>query len=354
MVAVPWVGDVMYVYLAVYAVIAAQALSRVRTGGRVFFIFSGVFLVWFMGFRYETGCDYYGYFHRWINFDSSLSFFELTVAGELGFASLMYLVKSMGLSYIWFNVIVSAILVSCYIRFSSWHSYGPVILALLFPIVIIQLGMSGIRQALAGGFLMLAFNAFARGEKLWVAGWILTGAQFHASVAVFLPIVVLAGGAVTSLRLTAAVILLSPISAFVLGDRLSVYEDRYATGEVTSGGALIRYALLALPVPLFFRFRHRLKMLFPEVYPLLKLGVILIVSLAPLVIFSSIALHRLNYYVFPLSILIFVYVGAVLSKRPSDGHGLAILAYGSYSFLWFLSSRHAQSCYVPYENTWFM
>lgn len=344
----------MFVYLTIYSALAIRAVGNYRIRNTVFFFSSGIFLIWFMGFRYETGCDYTGYLNRWINFDVQTSLLQLLQGEEGGFALLMGSVKASGLNYTWLNVITSAILVACYIRFASMHSFAPLILALLFPVIIIQLGMSGIRQALAGGFLMLAFNAFVRKEKLWTAIWILVGMQFHASVIMFLPIAFLAGRRIDTLRVGASLLILGPIAGLLLGDRVDTYEERYGSGVVESGGALIRYALILLPVPFFVLYQCKVRKFFPNVYPLLKLSVMLILSLAPLVVLSSIALHRLNYYVFPLSILLCVYVGSVISRRPSDGHWIAVIGYGSYSFLWFLSSRHAQSCYIPYENIWFM
>lgn len=344
----------MYVYLAIYSVLAIQAVGNYRRRNTVFFFSSGIFLIWFMGFRYETGCDYFGYLHRWMNFDVQTSLVQLLQGEESGFALLMRSVKVSGLDYTWLNVIASTILVACYIRFASMHSFAPLILALLFPVIIIQLGMSGIRQALAGGFLMLAFNAIARREKLWTAIWIMVGMQFHASVVMFLPMALLAGNQIDTMRVGASLMILGPIAGLLLGDRVDTYEDRYGSGAVTAGGAIIRYALVFLPVPFFVLYHKKVKTAFPEIFPLLKLATLTILSLAPLIVLSSIALHRLNFYVFPLSILLCVYVGAVISKKPSYGHWLAVAGYGSYSFLWFLTSKHAQSCYIPYENTWLM
>ncbi len=344
----------MFVYLGIFSTLAVSSIGNYRSRHALFFVFSGLFLVWFMGFRHETGCDYLGYYHRWVHFFPPTSLAQLFQGEEAGFAFLMGSIKASGLDYTWLNVAVSVILVCCYIRFASAHRFAPLILTLLFPIIIIQLGMSGIRQALAGGFLMLAFNAFAKRQKLWTAIWILIGMQFHASVIMFLPMALIAGREVNSIRLVAALVVLGPVAAMLLADRFDTYESRYIEGNVTSGGAIIRYALIFLPVPLFLHYRRRLRRIFPEVYPLLKFGVLLIVSLAPLVVLSSIALHRLNYYVMPLSILLCVYVGAIISRKPSQGHLLAVLAYGSYSLFWFMSSRHAQGCYVPYENTWFL
>jgi hypothetical protein len=200
---------------------------------------------------------------------------------------------------------------------------------------------------------MLAFNAFSKKEKIWTAIWILVGMQFHASVVMFLPMALLAGREVNTTRLFLALVILGPIASLLLMDRFDTYESRYIEGDVTSGGAIIRYMLLVLPVPFFIRYSGKLRNTFPEVYPLLKFGVILIVSLAPLVVVSSIALHRLNYYVLPLSILLCVYLGAIILNRSIYGHLLVVLVYGGYNFFWFLSSSHAARCYLPYNNTWF-
>lgn len=343
----------MFVYLGVYTVLALSAIGRNYDHNKGFFLFFGAFLVWFMGFRFQTGCDYAGYFHRWENFSPPDRLADLFQGEEAGFALLMGTLHSYGFDYTALNVAASAILVFCYIRFASAHQYAPLILALLFPVIIIQLGMSGIRQALAGGFLMLAFNAFARKKKLWTAAWILVGLQFHASVVMFLPIALLAGRKVNTLRLALSLAVLGPVAGLLLADRFDTYESRYVEGSVTSGGAIIRYFLILLPVP-FFALKHKkIHEAFPDLYPLLKLAALMIFALAPLVVLSSIALHRLIYYVMPLSILLCVYVGAVLFKKPLTGHWLAILAYGGYSFFWFLSSFHASRCYLPYDNTWF-
>ena len=238
--------------------------------------------------------------------------------------------------------------------FARAHRFAPLILALLFPIIIVQLGMSGIRQALAGGFLMLALNSFLVQQRYGTAAWILLGMQFHTSVVMFLPLALLAGREISTKRLVLAMAVLGPMASLLLADRFETYSDRYFEGAVTSGGAVIRYALIVLPVPLFILNQRKIERRFSDVYQLLRLSAVLILSLAPLIVLSSIALHRLNYYVMPLSILLFVYVGALAFKRQSTGHLLALLAYGGYSFFWFLSSSHAHSCYVPYENWLFL
>ena len=164
----------------------------------------------------------------------------------------------------------------------------------------------------------------------------------------------LAGERITGTRLTLAAVVLVPFSALLVGERVDQYQARYTTGEVTSSGALIRYALSLWIVPVFYVYRKKIEGLFPKQFPLLSLSALVILSLSPLAILSSIALHRLNYYVVPLSVLLCVYAGSVAFKRPIIGHSAALVSYGVYMGVWFLSSRHAGVCYVPYENVLLM
>ncbi len=343
----------MFVYLGVYIGLVLSAIGRYDHRNTFFFLFWALFLIWFMGFRYQTGCDYFGYLHRWNNFAPPEELTQLFKGEEAGFSFLMGWLIANDYEYTSLNVAASIVLVTCYVGFARAHPFARLLLALLFPVIIIQLGMSGIRQAMAGGFLMLAFNAFMRRQKLWTAAWILVGMQFHASVVMFLPIALLAGREVSTLKLAASLAVLGPIAALLLADRFDTYESRYFEGAVTSSGAIIRYALIFLPVPFFILHSEKVRETFPDVYPLLKIGALTILALAPLVVLSSIALHRLNYYIMPLSILLCAYVGAILFKKPHQGHWLAVLAYGGYSLIWFLSSFHASYCYIPYDNTWF-
>ena len=343
----------MFLYLGIYSCLALSAVGNYRKSHTVFFVVSGFFLVWFMGFRYEVGCDYFGYLNRWMNFNPEFELAHLLEGEEAGFALLMGSIKASGLDYTWLNVAASAILVLCYIRFASAYEFAPLIVTLLFPVIIIQFGMSGIRQALAGGFLMMAFNAFTQKKKIRTAIWILAGMQFHISVVIFLPISLLAGREFNTIRVFSAMLILGPVAAMFLADRFDTYESRYIENTVSAGGAIIRYILILIPVPFFIMNKSKFQRMFPDIFPLLKLGTITIISLSPLIVLSSIALHRLIFYVMPLSIILCVYATAVLAKKTSQLHQLIALTYGTYSTVWFLSSKHAQSCYIPYQNTWF-
>ena len=342
------------IYLTIYTFLALTAMSNRRAFAYGPVILAGAFLFLFMGFRFETGCDWSGYLHRWNSVDQETRPWSEVFGGELGFSLFQNSMKGLGLDYVSFNAAISLVLVFCYIRFARAHYFHWLILALLFPIVMVQLGMSGVRQALAGGFLLLSFNAFLEGKKSWAAIWVLIATQFHASAVSFLPIAFFAGERITGSRLTLTILGLVPLSALLMGERADQYQARYGAGEVISGGALVRYAISLWIVPVFYVYRQKILVTFPKEFPLLSFSALIIVALSPLVFVSSIALHRLNYYVVPLSVLLCVYVGSVAFKRPIIGHSIALAIYGGYMVFWFLFSRHASFCYVPYENVLLM
>lgn len=346
--------DIVAIYLTIYTFLALMALSNRQAFAYGPYVLVGAFLFLFMGFRFETGCDWDGYLHRWNFLNQQSLTWSVVFGGELGFSLFQSLIKGVGFDFVYFNAAISLVLVFCYMRFARAHHFHWLILALFFPVVMVQLGMSGVRQALAGGFLLLSFNAYLEGKKSWVAIWVLTATQFHASAVSFLPMCLLAGERITGTRLTLAAVVLVPFSALLVGEKVDQYQTRYGAGDVTSNGALIRYALSFWIVPLFYFYRRELERVFPKQFPLLSFSALVILALSPLVILSSIALHRFNYYVVPLSVLLCVYVGSVAFKRPIVGHSLTLVLYGVYMGTWFLSSRHATECYVPYENVLLM
>ena len=347
----------MTVYLGVFGALFLGGLSVSDRNSRIYLFLVFTFLLWFMGARYYVGCDFGGYFHRFLYTPADWSFSEIiTHLDEPGFWLLTSHIKAQELSYMWLNVFASFLILCCFWIFLRAHRDRAMILALLFPVIILQLSMSGIRQGLAVGFLMVASVAWMRGKRLWTAAWILIGAQFHASVLMFLPIVLVAGKSVSTPRLIAAAAILGPVAVFLMSDRLETYADRYLDSDITSGGALIRYTLIMIPALFFVKYRRRLAEVYPEYYEFLKLVAVFSWSLLPVAVFSSILLHRVNYYIMPFSIVLFVYLSRVAYQGTSRTlvRALPGVTYGLYSTMWFLTSSHADRCYLPYNSYSFL
>lgn len=342
----------MLVYIAIFAILALIALSVPDRGSGPVLVAVLLFLWWFMGLRYWVGCDFFGYLSRFTNVDYVSSYLELLPRDEPGFEILIHAIHDAGLSYMWLNIATSGIFLVATYFFAREFKSHLMIIALLLPVIILQLEMSGIRQGMAVSFLLLSVVALKHGSKIWSAAWILLGAQFHTSLLIMLPIAAMAGARVSTLRMVGAVAIFAPVAGLLLASRVETYQTRYIGTDVSSGGALIRYALSFIPAALFFMNERKIKVQFPREYDLLKLFSILALGIFPLVFTSTVALHRINYYVLPLTILVAVYVSYVVIRPMGSvlGRSFPAIMFGLYTIAWFLTSYHANACYIPYRN----
>lgn len=346
-------------YTAIYGIFVLLGLFiRERRAELIALLLALGFLLLFMGTRYYVGCDYSGYLSRYDNTPVDADWLYAFENPEPGFNLIMVGVVSSGLDYMWVNLICSAIMVLCWYRFLRHHDHQLMILALLFPIIVMQLGMSGLRQAIAVSMIMAASVPFSEGKKFQTFLWVLLAAQFHTSAYVFLPLGALAGVKVSFGRVTWAALALLPLGLWLLSDRLELYQDRYIEqvyGDQSSGGAVFRYFLMIPATVLFFSKMQTFEKWYPRHFNSLKFWNLAIAALFPLVFLSSFALHRFNYYVMPFSIVTFVLVAQLLFLRRF--HFVAILLpplfYGIYTIGWQAMSSHFRSCYEPYQSVLF-
>lgn len=350
----------MTVYLAIYALLAVTAyLTPSGKQSRALAALFGIFLVLFIGTRFQVGCDWVGYTLRFHNLYADIgSWIEGFQLGEGGFHLINLIAHDAGWGFNGVVMMAALIYVLALLRFSFLAPHPASLIAIAFPILIVQLGMSGMRQALATAILMLACVAFVKGRRLWTGGWIGIASQFHTSSIALLPISALARTNISTKYVVGAVLLLSPLAGWLLGERLDVYSDRYIEqiyGENASGGAWIRYAIASFPFVLLMWKRNRVAARFPKLYPLLKLFGLMCLGLLGAGLVSSVALHRLIFYVLPVSLLCLLCVTeaafSIYNRRMA--RTLPFLIYGGYIVTWFTASRHATSCYVPY-NSWLL
>ena len=117
-------------------------------------------------------------------------------------------------------------------------------LVLSFPVLIINMPMSAIRQAAAIGFVCLAIIAFQDRKLIRYVTMIVAGSLFHMSAIVFLAL-----APFVKFRLTRGTLLLSgmlalPGAYFMLAKTAEFYSDRYiGTGDRCKRGDLpVAYA----------------------------------------------------------------------------------------------------------------
>ena len=347
----------MHVYLIAYWLSALVAyVARKRRASMMLAGLFGLFLILFIGLRGDVGCDTLTYQRRFLQMYQGVGWLDQLRESEGLFAWFNMVFSHNGYGFGAFLLGCAAIFVFALWRLASVYPRPFSVMVLAFPVLVIQLAMSGLRQALATAFLMLALHAFVRGRKAVTALLILLAWQFHASAIAFLPIALLAGRDFSIKRVIVAVLLMSPFVAWMLSSRLEVYHDRYVEqiyGENSSSGAWFRYVLIVVPFLLFEWRRRLVRVHFPALYDLLCLFAVIAFAVALVGAVSSVALHRLVFYVMPVSILALLCVTDCMFARSSRrvAHLVPFFLYGGYITAWFLFSKHSSACYVPY-GTW--
>lgn len=347
----------MPVYLGIFFLLSFLGLTQSDRVARWTLLVLTLPMLWFMGTRYYVGCDFRSYLLRFLGLSTEGGLGLAALQNEGGFTALQVAVRGLGLEFMWLNIAASALFLVGAVCFCNANRRPMVVFALLFPVIVLQLAMSGLRQGVATGFLMLAAVAYVKNSRLLTALAILVAGTFHASAWIFLPLVFLVGKRVTWKRLIVGLLVLAPAAVLLLESRLAVYGDRYIDqvyGELSSDGAYIRYVLVFLPAILFFFNRDRLRELCPDWYELMRVFSALILLMLPIGLVSSVVLHRLIYYVMPFSALILVYLSLMRARLRKIYLALPFVLYGGYMLAWFSLSSHAAICYVPYRSYLFL
>jgi hypothetical protein len=307
----------------------------------------------FSAFRFEVGCDWWGYLNQYFLYDSTSSPTNFQEHEPL-WIGLFALQHWLGLFYPWINVFSSAIFFWG-VHVLARRQFDPLaFVILLFPILIINMPMSGIRQAAAIGVMCLAFSAFVDRRLLRFAALTVAAASFHSSAIVFLLLVPLVLAAFSWRRLVLSALLAIP-GAFALlsTDAAETATGRYVDTGIDAAGAAFRTGLLFVTAIFFFLLlRKRWAAVFPKDYKLVFIGSLTMMALIVVLPISSVISDRLGYYLIPIQAMIFARVPFL----PIRANRQLLIAAPYLGLLlvfavWTVWSWHFQQCYVPYQ-TW--
>lgn len=306
----------------------------------------------FSAFRYEVGCDWTGYQAQYQLADV-ISLDDALQGREALWWMLLSSMNGVGLDYPWLNVISSAI------AFGGIHvlarrqpdPFG--FLILLFPVLLINMPMSAIRQGAAIGLMCIAITRLVDKKAYAYAFWVLLAASFHSSAIIFILLTPLIGEKITKLRVLVALLFAVP-GAFMLiaGDSGKIAVDRYVDSGTDAFGALFRLGLLALSGMFYFVFLRRAwKTDYQYDYSLVTKGALGMIGIIFILPVSSVIGDRLGYYLIPIQTMIFARV-PWLSGLAYRGLLMSIPYIGLLAFfiVWSISSWHFQKCYLPYQN----
>ena len=343
------------IYVAIFLALIALRLATARhprLRDQTYPILLATLFV-FAAFRLEVGCDWNGYYRHFL-IQLDLGFTDALNNREPLWWALVQLIGQLGLGYPWLNVASAAIFFAGVHVLARQQLDRLGFLILLFPVLTLNMPMSGIRQAASIGMMCMAFAAFNQGRTVRFTIHTLIATGIHAGAGVFLLMAPLVGRGWIKTRVLSSLVLAVP-GVFLLasGDSAQLAISRYVNTGVDAHGALYRAGLLALTAALFFIIlRPAWHARFGFDFRLSVLGGLLMLATLPLVGISSVIADRIAYFLVPLQ-------AVVLARIPYLGLGTAgaILSAASYAVLlvmlavWAIFSTHFHYCYLPYD-TW--
>ena len=334
-------------FLLRYALASAQRARR-----QIYYIVLWTLFL-FSAFRFQVGCDWSGYYYQYLG-AANTEWSLITESRELIWWAILGGSQAMGLPYPVANIVSSAVFFIG-VHVLARRQPDPLgFLVLLFPILIINMPMSGIRQGAAIGLVCIAFAAFIDRRPIWFALWVLLAAGFHASALVFLLLLPVATGRYTKFRLIMAALLAIPCAILLAsGESAEVASSRYIGTGVEAFGAIFRVGILGLSALYFFLFvRKKWMRNFPQDYSIVSIGAIGMALTFLLIPVSSVIGDRFGYYLIPIQTMIFARIPYLPFRFNHALHSalpylMLLLVFG----VWTQLSGLFQQCYIPY-NSW--
>jgi hypothetical protein len=341
-----YVGLTNVLFLLRYALARKGALRKQL----YFFVLAALFV--FSAFRYQVGCDWSGYYFQYLaaaNFDWS----SITESLEPIWWAILGWIQSMGWPYPVANIASSAVFFLG-VHVLARRQPDPLgFLVLLFPILIINMPMSGIRQGAAIGLVCIAFVAFIDRRPLWFAFWVVVAAGFHSSALIFMLLLPVSTGRYSRGRLMLAAVLAVPGAVFLAsGEAAEVATSRYVGTGIDAAGAIFRVGIIGLSAIYFFLFvRKKWLRTWPQDYSLASIGAIGMALAFLLIPVSTVIGDRFAYYLIPIQAMIFARIPFLPFRTNAALH--AALPYFTLLLVFIVWSQLSglfTACYIPYQS----
>jgi hypothetical protein len=342
-----YVGLTNLLFLLRYALAGLGAMRK-----QIYFVVLVALFV-FSAFRFEVGCDWGGYRNQFYVY-GSLNLAESLVQREVLWTSLFVFQNWLGLPYPWINVFSSLIFFYGVHVLARRQPDALAFLILLFPILIINMPMSGIRQGAAIGMMCIAFAAFIDRSMWRFVALTVLAALFHSSAIIFLMLTPFVSGNYSRQRLMLSLLVALPGGLVLMsGEAAEVAKSRYIDTGVDAAGAAFRAGLLMLTAVFFLVFlKRKWATTFPDDFKLVMIGAFMMTAILVLVPISSVIGDRFGYYLVPIQAIMFARI-PFLPFRQNRAVYVALPYLGLLTFfmVWTSLSWHFQQCYLPYQ-TW--
>lgn len=342
------------IYLGALTALFLLSLTTARLAAlriRAYYLVLAILFL-FSAFRYEVGCDWLSYFVEY-QVAEGLNWSSIPALRQPIWWAILRSMHELGWPYLLANVISSAAFFFGVHILARRQSDPLGFLVLLFPILIINMPMSGIRQGAAIGLICIAFVSFVDRRPLLFGLWVILASGFHTSALIFLLLLPFVTGSYSRNRLIAGATLALPGAYFLAftGSGMQAMSI-YVGTEIQSSGAVFRVGLLTLTALYFFGvLRQKWMADWPKDYPLASLGSIAMILTTILLPLSSVIADRIAYYLVPIQVLIFSRIPFLPFRNAKRlNFALPYVIMFLVFLVWTQNSLHFQECYTPYQN----
>ena len=347
------------IFLSIFAILEDINKFSNLIKNKYLYIFITLFFIFFIGLRYEVGCDWDAYNWHFNNISSS-SFLDLFKNKEkyydLGHAIITKLI-SLKSNYYAHNLIYAIFFVIPLIIFSSQIKRTFLTLVIAYPYYVVVVGMGSIRQAACISFLFLSFllikkNKYSIFYFITVISYLIHQSSILINGIIFLKIIPLIDKKrrIYKYLFIAITFVVLVFTYEFLANKVYTYIYNYEKVLNPAKSAILIWVINFLPAILFlkykikFKFNKELKKIFSSIC-------IFEIILLPLIFFNSVVAYRLLIYFYPFSIYItsqLPELNIIKFDNKLITSSIILLAYGALCF-WLRFASHSY-CYLPYRN----
>ena len=285
----------------------------------------------------DVGPDFFGYQYRYDHFEPLISLFKSK--GEIGWFFIEYITHIQKWDYQAYTVFTGIIGIGFLILAQRKIQYLG-FLAFIFQIVIVQLGLSGMRQFIAVCIVIYATSIYIFENEKSVTKYVLLivfASSFHISALTMLSLLPFLIRLNKKQLFFIFFLVIFSFSFEFIGANIEKYDTRYLQSTKSSSGALVRFIVTSIII-MFGLIKSNKKLYY--------LGVFLLVFGIVFGFVNSIALHRFNYYLLSISSMILIrnyQLGLINPLKIKFVYLISIL----YLIFYYVFSTHGHA-FVPY------
>jgi len=337
-----------WVLFLIPAFAAATGPTKSVSKSIVPWVFFSLFLILFIGLRYDTGGDWGNYYRQFLDYIEV----PLSVSlqrGDWGYVFINWMVGKLGLDFYAVTLICAFIFVLGLASFARQQPNAWLAIAVAIPYIVIVIGMGYMRQGVALGFLLWGLSHLEQGRFKQFVVAVLLAALFHKTALVMIGLALFLHSKGKFIRFLAVLAVGYGLWTTMLADESSALWQHYVEDAMQSEGARIRVFMNLVPSLILIIYWKKWKENFPNPHFWRWMAFATIVSV-PFVDLASTAIDRMALYLTPLQIAVYSRIPMLFSAGMVKPAILGVLfMYALVLFVWLNFATHAP-WWLPYRN----